>query len=70
MFEHELKNAYIGEAPRSPWSSTIAYYPLNSSTTVNDMSGNGYTLTNDWASFWTYGWVDCAYFGAKLLTLL
>ena len=69
-FEHPLRNAYIWEAQRSPWSNTIAYYPLNSSTTVNDMSGNGYTLTNDWTSFWTYGWVDCAYFPSRNTKIL
>lgn len=29
-----------------PWANTIAYYPLNSTSTVNDMSGNNHTLTN------------------------
>lgn len=45
---------------RNPWANTIAYYPLTSSTTVNDMSGNSKNLTNYWATFWTYQWVDCA----------
>ena len=48
----------------SPWSNTIAYYPLNSTTTVNDRSGNGYNWTLNWTI--TFGswlwWVDCAYF--------
>lgn len=46
-----------------PWANTVAYYPLTSTSTVNDMSGNELTLTNNWnAVFWTYDWVDCAYF--------
>lgn len=61
MKEKELKNAYIGEY-RVPWANTIAYYPLTSSSTVNDQSWNGYNLTNNWASFGTYNGVDCGYF--------
>ena len=45
-----------------PWANTIAYYPLTSTSTVNDMSGNSRNLTNNWTLFGTYGWVDCAYF--------
>jgi len=45
-----------------PNANTIAYYPLTSSSTVNDMSGNNKTLTNNgWVTFWNYSWVDCAY---------
>lgn len=46
-----------------PWANTIAYYPLNSTTTVHDMSGNWYNLTN-WNStpFEIYYWVNCAKF--------
>ena len=45
-----------------PLENTIAYYPLTSSSTVNDYSWNGYTLTQNWNSdFWTYLWVDCVY---------
>lgn len=43
---------------RNPWANTIAYYPLTSTTTVNDMSGNNYNFT--WsATFWVDEWVDC-----------
>ena len=42
-----------------PWANTIAYYPLNSTNTVNDLSWNSNTLTNQWATFWTYWGVDC-----------
>lgn len=50
----------VYEPPKwEPWTNTIAYYPLTSQTTVNDMSGNGYNLTQVWGSFWTYAWVDC-----------
>ena len=43
----------------TPWANTVAYYPLNSTSTVNDMSGNNKTMTNEWMTFWTYAWVDC-----------
>jgi hypothetical protein len=46
---------------RQPWANTIAYYPLTSVDTVNDMSGNGKNLTNSGASFGVYSWVDCVY---------
>lgn len=52
-----------------PWANTIAYYPLNNTTTVNDLSGNNRNLTNNWVVFWTYNGVNCAYFnwsGANL----
>ena len=50
-----------------PWANTIAYYPLDSTNTVNDLSGNNYTLTN-WNStpFQTYYGVDCAVFDHTL----
>lgn len=56
-----LKNAYIGEYGWKPWSNTVAYYPLTSTTTVNDQSWNNRNLTNSWVTFWTYKWIDCAY---------
>lgn len=45
-----------------PWTNTLAYRPLNSTTTVNDQSGNNIQSTNVWVTFWTYQWVDCWYF--------
>jgi hypothetical protein len=48
-----------------PWVNTIAYYPLNSTNTVNDLSWNNYNLTNTNVTFWTYDWVDCAYFNGS-----
>lgn len=57
-----LKNAYIGEYVREPGANTLAYYPLTSSTTVNDQSWNNRNLTNNWTSFGVYSGVDCAYF--------
>ena len=48
-----------------PWANTIAYYPLTITSTVNDMKGSwtAYNLTNNgYVSFWTYDWVDCAFF--------
>lgn len=49
-----------------PWANTIAYYPLTSTTTVNDMSWNSRTLTNySSVSFGTQGGVDCATFNGS-----
>ena len=48
-----------------PWANTIAYYPLTSTTTTSDESGNGNTLTNRNVSFWTYQWVSCASFNGS-----
>lgn len=65
LVQQELKNAYIGEYSRSwsPSSDTLAYYPLNSTSTLNDMSWNNYTLTNSWSvAFGVNQWVDCAWF--------
>ena len=48
-----------------PWANTLAYYPLDSTNTVNDMKGSGtaFNLTNNWSvTFWTTAWVDCATF--------
>ena len=43
--------------------NTLAYFPLTSSSTINDISWNNKNLTNSWnVSFWTYQWIDCAYF--------
>ena len=44
-----------------PWANTVAYYPLDSTNTVNDLSWNNHTLTW-WATFWTYAGVDCCSF--------
>lgn len=46
-----------------PWANTVAYRPLNSTTTVNDQSWNNYNLTQTWWSFTTVNWVDCFYNG-------
>jgi len=45
-----------------PWANTLLYYPLTSETTVNEKSWKNKDLTNTWVTFWTYQWVDCAYF--------
>lgn len=63
LYQHELKNAYIGQGIWKPWANTIAYYPLTSVSTVNDMSGNNNTMSNiNSVTFWTYQWVNCASF--------
>lgn len=58
---------YFEDYEWQPWDDTIAYYPLDSINTVNDMKGSwtAYDLTNSWVAFWTYGWVDCAYFNGS-----
>lgn len=50
-----------------PWGNTLVYYPLTSTSTVNDMSGNNRTLTtaHSLPTFWTYQGVDCAYFNGS-----
>ena len=45
-----------------PWANTVAYYPLTSTTTVNDQTNNWHDWTNNWVAFGTYAGVDCAYF--------
>ena len=42
MFEHELKNAYIGEYGWKPWANTLLYMPLNWDT-KDEVSGNNGT---------------------------
>lgn len=62
--EYEIRE-YV-EPGRQPGVNTIAYYPLDSTNTVNDKTTNHYDLTNyvndHPVLFWTYQWVDCAYF--------
>ena len=54
----------------TPWSNTIAYYPLNSTTTVNDKSWNNKNMTQSWTiTYWDYNWVDCGYFNGGYLYL-
>jgi hypothetical protein len=64
---YKIKRILVGTqqvypATWNPWANTLAYYPLNSTTTVNDLSWNSRNLTNNWVTFGTYWWVDCAYF--------
>ena len=57
-----FNTVYGGEPKWKPWANTLAYYPLTSTTTVNDESGNGYNLTNRWSvTFGIYDGIDCAY---------
>lgn len=56
-----------------PGANTLAYYPLDSVNTVNDLSWNNRTLTEydpyGNVNFWTYNWVDCCSFdGGRLYT--
>lgn len=51
---------------RQPWANTLAYYPLDTINTINDLSWNNHTLSNRWnVTFWIYDWVDCANFAAS-----
>lgn len=59
-----IKKIYLGAKWWwTPWSDTLAYYPLTSTSTTSDMkwSGTAYDLSNVWwVTFWTYQGVDCA----------
>ena len=47
----------------TPWANTLAYRPLTSTSTTNDLSWNNNNLSSIWTvDFWTHYWVDCAYF--------
>jgi hypothetical protein len=65
LVQTEPKKIYIRVDQQwwQPWANTVAYYPLTSVSTVNDMktSGTKYNLTNTWVTFGTYQGVDCAY---------
>ena len=64
MFEHSLKNAYIGYA-REPWADTVAYYPFK--TNRNDYSGNGYNVTNTYSTtIADFNWVSCLNFNGSM----
>ena len=53
-----------------PTANTLAYYPLNSTTTVNDKSWNSKNMTLSWTvTFGDYNWIDCAYFNGGYLYL-
>lgn len=53
-----------------PWANTMWYYPLTSTTSFNDQSWNNRHFTKVWTvNFWTYQWVDCAYFGGWYWTI-
>ena len=45
---------------RKPWVNTMWYRTLV--WNANDSSWNNRNWTATWVSFWTYDWVDCAYF--------
>lgn len=48
-----------------PWANTVAYYPLDSTNTINDLSWNSRNLTKEDpygnVQFWTNDNVDCCY---------
>lgn len=63
-----VKEVYVGTtkvrpSEWKPWANTVAYRPLNSTTTVNDQSWNNYNLTQTGGSFGTYNGVNCFYNG-------
>ena len=48
----------------------LAHYPLTSSTTTNDTSGNNKNLTQSWTvTYGNYNWVNCGYFNGGYLYL-
>ena len=51
-------NRQVRPSGWKPWANTIAYYPLTSSTTVNDMSGNNRNLTAYWTPVYTNTYAD------------
>ena len=55
IYEHELKNAYIGEV-WTPWANTLLYLPLQSDAV--DKSWNNISTTTSWISFTTIWWVS------------
>lgn len=65
----EVKAVYLWENKvrpewkREPNANTVAYRPLNSTTTNTDQSWNGYNLRQTWGSFTTLDGVDCFYNG-------
>lgn len=65
-----VKEVYVGTtkvrpSEWKPWANTVAYRPLNSTTTVNDQSWNNYNLTQTGGSFGTYNGVNCFYNGGS-----
>lgn len=56
-------NVYLHTDEWLPWSNTVWYYPLTATSTVNDMSWNNNTLTNNGSvTFWTNAWVSSGSF--------
>jgi hypothetical protein len=45
LWEHELKNAYVGQGIWKPWANTVGYRPFKED--IKDYSGNG----NDWTVY-------------------
>lgn len=54
VWTNTMKNAYIGDV-WTPWSNTLAYYPL--ATGTKDYSWNGRDGTNNWVTFSDGVWV-------------
>lgn len=45
-----------------PWVNTLGYWPLTSTTTTSDESGNNLNLTNAGEAIWeTVDWISCMY---------
>jgi hypothetical protein len=67
LVQKEIKKVYLGTTQVypsvspwwQPWPNTVAYYPLDSTNTVNDLSGNGKNMTNNWMSFGINAGADC-----------
>ena len=52
----ECNSEAMGYMKREPSTSTLAYYPLNSTSTTSDLSWKWNNLSNSWGTFWT-NWV-------------
>jgi hypothetical protein len=59
LWEHELKNAYIGEVWTPDASRTLLYLPLESNAT--DYSWNSRSTSPSNISYWTLWWINTAY---------
>ena len=65
IYEHELKNIYIGEYKGwTPWANTILYMPLDTVNGRTDIQWHSTVDVNNNITYWTFGWVDCASFPA------
>lgn len=63
MFQHEIKNIYIGEVTWKPWENTLVYYKLNWNANDESWNGNNGTASNITWDSWGDG--GCASFNGS-----